>query len=426
MTQNRDYFREFKPHTKLKHALLDAYIVAWAMKLMLGHVSSRLAIIDAMAGEGRDAAGNEGSPLIAARRAVDAMDAARGKTPGLENPKIDVFAIEAEPGPFEKLTRALAPFTADHPDVVRALRGELADHLDDIRRQVGDVLKFYFVDPFGIKGLDAATYPAMLAGSHDEVFVLFSDIGAVRLHGVVTADRADAHDAVREVEAWPNLFPEMDAQRIAEAELAARTTNDALDLTAPASREHLTRALGGEQWLAELEGVDATDRADVFLRMFRNTLVRSGARFVLSLPMRDDAGVKKYVLVHASKSSAAFKTMKEAVSTGLRKGLLSESASNGIIADISVDISALVAALSRSYAGKTISWAGESIGVKAMVLEHSPIFHLQCDELKAALKSAGILVKRERKEVCVFPAETGTARGGGVGTTVPSSPRVSD
>ena len=182
MVSNERHFDEFQPHTRLKHAILDTYIVAWAMKLfMWGKAGDRLAIVDAFAGAGRDEAGNEGSPLIAVRRAREAMAEARGKAPHLTDPKVLVFAIEKHRGRYRALKDNLAQFTSDSPELIRVLEGELADHIDQIGREVGQCPTFFFLDPFGIKGLDAATYPKMFSGRHKEVFALFSDIGAVRL-----------------------------------------------------------------------------------------------------------------------------------------------------------------------------------------------------------------------------------------------------
>ena len=405
MTQNDHHFDEFQPHTKLKHAILDTYIISWAMKLLMGGAGSTLAIVDAFAGQGRDQAGNPGSPVIAARRALEAMAAARGKTPCLHDPKVHVIAIEKKASYHDTLVEVMEPFVRQHPDLIAVHRGELADHIDEILHTTSVAPTFYFLDPFGVKGLDAGTYAKALAGAHNEIFALFADIGATRLHGLITAERADPTDEVERILSPPSLFPEEDSTRIAAAEAAAARANDALDLSIPASRRHLTRALGSEEWVASLECTAAEDRPDAFLRLFCRALIAAGAQYVVTIPMRNDDGHRVYSLVHASKSKAGFATMKEAVCSGLKKTDIGDEARQRLITDLSIDVATLVAALRQALAGRQRPWAdqGAIVGIKTLVLQHTAMFPLQYAELKTSLKDAGILRRIDRKEICVFP-----------------------
>lgn len=403
MTQHEQFFDEFQPHTRLKHTILDTYIVAWAMKLLMwGRAGDRLAIVDAFAGPGRDGAGNEGSPLIAVKRAQQAMLEATRMRPHLR-PKVHVFAIEKNPNRFRQLEAELTSFAQDAPELVRSLRGELSDHIEAIRAETGTSPTFYFLDPFGIKGLDARTYSKMLAGPHNEVFALFADIGAVRLHGLVSAERADASSDIERILSQPSIFPEYDAADIEAAVAEAARSNEALDVSIPASRDHLTRALGGDTWISELEQTRPEDRADTFLRLFRDALLRAGARHVLTVPMRNDLGQRVYALVHASKSVAGVLTMKECVSAGLRRADLSDRARQAIMTDLSVDLEVLIEGLKRDLAGVTIPWAEARSGLRDLLLAHTPLFNFQLDDLKKALKDAGVLQRHARKEVCVLP-----------------------
>ena len=408
MTQHTGHFDEFQPHTRLKHAILDSYIVAWAMKLLMwGMAGDHLVIVDAFAGAGQDKSGNAGSPLIAVRRANEAMAETKRLKPNLD-PKVQVIAIEKKPTLFRQLEQTLAPFVEARPALVRAHLGELAEHIDAIVSEIGSRPAFFFLDPYGIKGLDARTYPKALAGPHNEIFALFSDIGAVRLHGLVTAERADVSDEVAAILEAPSFFPEDDTGRIAETMAGAERTNNALDASIPASREHLTRALGSEEWVSELAAVAAQHRSDTFVSLFQKALLRAGARFVLAVPMRNDAGQRVYELVHASKSRAGLITMKECVSSGLRKSSISTSARDRIVADLSVDVHRLVQALQTAFAGRSIPWAARPDGLKLLVLGHTALFHFQLVDLKSALKQAGVLRRVALKDVCVFPAAPST------------------
>lgn len=404
MTQNAEHFDEFEPHTRLKHAILNAYIPSWANKLLLGGATSRLAIVDAFAGAGRDKAGNDGSPLIAVKRARQVLLDVGARSARRASAMIHVFAIENNATRFRQLEQTLKPYRDAAPDLIHVLQGELSDHVHRIHQIVGDAPSFYFLDPFGIKGLDAATYPAALRGPRNEIFALFADIGAIRLHGLVTADRADAASRIETILASPGLFPELDAAEIESAQAAATRTNDALDASAPASRAHLTRALGSDQWVAEVGQAPASERPNVFLRLFRQALMAAGARNVLTVPMRNDLGRHVYALVHASKSVAGLVAMKESVSAGLRSDLLGERARAAMKGDLAVGVASLLDTIQRQLASLTVPWAEKDTGLRDLLLAHTGLFQFQMDEVKAELRQRGILKRVERKEVCVFPS----------------------
>ena len=185
-------------------------------------------------------------------------------------------------------------------------------------------------------------------------------------------------------------------------------TNEALDASSPASRAHLTRALGGDQWIAALANVPAAGRADAFLRLFMETLVNAGAVHVLSVPMRNEKGRRVYALVHASKAVAGLMAMKEAVSSGLGRQDIPEATREAVRADLRVDTDAILRRLTRALAGDTLPWAEDRCGVRDLVLANTELFGFQMAELKAALKRAGILQRINRKEVCVFPMVAST------------------
>jgi three-Cys-motif partner protein len=373
------------------------------MKLLQGRAGSKLVIVDGFAGQGRDESGNEGSPVIAARRALDAMEAMRHRFG--RSASVKLVAVEKSKHNHDTLCSTMEPFIDPHPGLVNVLHGELSDHIDAIVSAAGPAPAFYFLDPYGIRGLDATTYSKALRGRYNEIFALFADIGATRLHGLITADRADATDEIEEILAAPSLFPDYDSRRIAEAEAAAARTNEALDLSIPASREHLTRALGGEHWVATLEATPADARADAFLELFREALVKAGAQYVLAVPMRNDAGNRVYSLVHASKSRYAYVTMKEAVCDGLRRSDISDGARDRIMADLSVDVAQIAGVVSRALVGRQRRWTddGKRQGIKSLLLQRTAIFPFQVQELKNFLKIGRILRRVEGKEVCVFP-----------------------
>ena len=104
MTQNAEHLELNSRRTRVSSTrYVNAYIPSWATKLLLGGAANRLAIVDAFAGAGRDAAGNDGSPLIAVKRAREVMLDVRGRSARTSNATIHVFAIENNRTRFRQL-----------------------------------------------------------------------------------------------------------------------------------------------------------------------------------------------------------------------------------------------------------------------------------------------------------------------------------
>ncbi len=202
------HFEEFQGHTLLKHLILDKYLKTWANKLLQwGAAGSRIWFVDAFAGEGADKKGNPGSPLIAAKMARDVVQTLRrsGKPSDAD---IRIIAIEKNTSRFGILKSVMEPYAAGADAIARLHHGTLAEIIDDLMTEVGQEPALFFLDPFGVEGLLSELLPPALLGPHNEIFALFSDIGAVRLHAVIATSERDADREVMEVLAQRNLFVE--------------------------------------------------------------------------------------------------------------------------------------------------------------------------------------------------------------------------
>ena len=386
MSQTQDFFDDFQPHTLLKIRILEAYLGAWAMKLIQwGGAGRTLYYIDGFAGPGGDKQGRPGSPVVATRIALRTQAHLRERIP---EATMRVIAIEKLAGLHKSLKEVADGFDVGERGVLRALRGELPDHIDALLAETQGAPTLSFLDPYGVKGLDASTYPKLLSGPCDEMFVLFHEMGAGRLHGVVLARADDIEGQVRDLRATPSLFAEWDddAERVIRERAAERA--EALDLTRPGSRDALRRALGDIDLESELERIPVSDRPDAFLRLFIRRLIDSGAGYVLTLPMRDDDGHRVYSLVYASKSAKGFVTMKEAITTSLNSNVLAAEVCEMIRDDLRVSIPQLVDDLARRFAGRELRWTGDG-GLQSFVLQNTALFHFQKPELLEALTSAG-------------------------------------
>jgi three-Cys-motif partner protein len=356
--------------------------------------------VDGFAGPGQDKAGNPGSPIIAAKIGQQVRDHFRS-TQGV----LRVIAVEANPHNKAQLDSLLSPFNSSDSRCARSFLGSVSDHIDAIIRDIHGGPALFFLDPFGVKGLDARSYPLMLGGAHNEILALFSDIGAVRLRGLVHAniDATAELDALRKS---PSLFPEFDAQVAQDLEKRIGRQRQWLDLLEPAAREAISNALGESHWIDDLRDLPSQEARTELIGRFVQRLFASGAGYVLVVPMRGASGAHKYCLVHASKSLKGFTTMKEVVSQSLNKGGLTDEMRERIRADLSVSLDDLLEALRSHFSTRTIRWSDQQVGVESVrrfLLENTDVFNFQCDEIKRALRRRGWLTRSGRVEVCVFP-----------------------
>jgi three-Cys-motif partner protein len=402
MSSSDDHFERFAGHTLLKHRILRSYLSAWAIKLLQGQRNTDVYFIDAFAGEGRDKEGNPGSPLIAARIAATVGG---NRQPGVEHPRqlLHIYAIENLAKRVCALTECLAPFTPGHPGHVEVRLGELPELVDEILEVTKDAATLYFLDPFGIKGLDASTYPKALRGPQNEIFALFADMGVSRLYGLATAGAFDLGGKIDEIRSTPDLFADWDQHREAVVTRDAQEHRRALDASQPNAQEHLTRALGGTHWKAVLEGQAPAQCGALFLGLFIDKLFQAGAKKVMTMPMRDENGIRVYSLVHASKSGVALETMKEAVSGGLnKKDLVPSEVAAMIRQDLTVPFDRVAAYLRGRFGGRPVFWSEE---VKPALLTETAVFHFQATEIRKQLQQEGWLERGAKgKVICRIPA----------------------
>ena len=410
MTRSRDHFETFEDHTLLKHAVLRAYLFMWAFKLLQRPgAPNRVIFVDSFAGPGKDNAGHDGSPTIACQVAQQ-VRGALAKRGALASARMVVVAVEPNPKYYRALVAQLDPFRMLEGDHVHIYQGTASEHVDTIVARAKDRPTLYFLDPFGVDGLDATAYPKMLMGPQNEIFALFSDMGAVRLRGVVHATNDDLDQQLADLRGSPSFFPELDRSDKEEIFTELNRRQVERDRTAPAARAAITRALGDDSWIADLADMEPGAAREELVWRFVKKLIQSGASFVQVIPMRDAAGHRKYCLVHASKSLKAWTTMKTAVSDGLRRPEFSEKMLARICSDLAQPVEAIVNWLAKRFGGREIRWTGrkgkDAGTVKRVMLDETGVFDFQCDDIKEALRARGWFVRRKAGEFCKFPADS--------------------
>lgn len=138
------FFERRREWSQRKHEVFQGYVPQYAR--ILGKRRGRVYLVDAFAGAGSYGTGEGrvlGSPLLAAQIAAD-LAAAKGAY------DLRCINVEADKRAFADLganTGVYAPFVTN-------VQGRFMDHIDDILKTVGLAPTLFFLDPFGVGGLE--------------------------------------------------------------------------------------------------------------------------------------------------------------------------------------------------------------------------------------------------------------------------------
>lgn len=258
----RDTVWESKKHTRAKHEILKGYLGAWFP--ILAQSRHRIVYIDGFAGPGIYTDGEEGSPVVALRTA-------------LEHPRrgsfneIVFWFIEHNKKRHAKLGEVLQ---TKFPDIknkdgdqvqYHVVHGEFSksieEVLDEIESQNQNLAPtFAFIDPFGFSNMPMRTVKRILGYLSCEVMITFMD-GYIRRF----------HDELRE---------------------------DALD-----------EIYGTTEWRQISE-----PNADItYVDLYKQELKKAGAKYVMTFEMKGSSGTGIYNLVYATKNIKGMEVMKNAM-----------------------------------------------------------------------------------------------------------------
>lgn len=217
--------------TESKHLVLRKYLDGWFP--ILGSFSGKLLFVDAFAGPGEYAGGEEGSPIIA-------LDCVRNHRQQGRLQKVEVFClfIEKDGVRANHLQNLLRQQSTIPMTKYRVLSGESEETITDLLDAIdshGKVLapSFFMIDPFGIKGSTMEMFRKILMNDRSEIFFSFM------------------YEPIRR---W-----------IAE----------------PAFRKHLTALFGTDEWRKALSIEEGDERKRFVHGLFREQLKKNGARFVV-------------------------------------------------------------------------------------------------------------------------------------------------
>jgi three-Cys-motif partner protein len=259
--RERRFFTTHREWQWIKHLILGDYLRPWAAKV--GFRDDEIFVVDAFAGAGTYVDPNtgehsDGSPVIAARRAL----AYREERP---NKAMRVICVERNAAN----RRALEERVRGFGDLVEVLPGTFAANVGAISRRIGRAPVLVLLDPFGVKGIDAATCQQLLhrTGKTD-VFVIAGFSFVHRTGGQLNADRT----------------PRVDIPGAA------------------ANVANVDAFFGGAAWrVIATSGWETGQRESAYLRLYFEDVLGARYEYKLSYPVRRAFNAPpRYWIVHAS------------------------------------------------------------------------------------------------------------------------------
>lgn len=270
-----EFFEEANDASRHKLAILSKYLKPLAYKIGSGW--PQLWIVDGFAGAGEykpDANGvaQPGSPRITAVWAKD-LERTRGQQ------VLRCINVESHPKVYETLRANLAPWK----DLIDFRPGEFAARLDGILETIGAAPAFFFLDPFGVNGIEMHLLERILARpSHTtELLIHFSDKSFKRMAG-----HLDDNERRSQV-----------GRAVADAKVA-----------------RLDAVIGSKLWQRIWldKGRTTDERIGAIQDLYCSQLRERGFRYANRIPMRDIHGKRaRYTLVFATNSAHGIDMMSD-------------------------------------------------------------------------------------------------------------------
>jgi three-Cys-motif partner protein len=176
-----------KRQTQIKHAILEDYLWAWIK--ILGKKRALLYYIDGFAGPGQYKEKGEikpGSPVIAIDTYIDHRE--KG-----EQYELRFINVEKKRNSWQELEESTSKYK--HRVYVKNILGEFLDNIDDILKEIGNDFGFFFIDPFGISGIEFAELERIFKREETEILLNFSYDGLQRCIGQL--ENVDHYDEKR-------------------------------------------------------------------------------------------------------------------------------------------------------------------------------------------------------------------------------------
>jgi hypothetical protein len=294
--------------------------------------------------------------------------------------------------------------------VAEVRHGRLQDIIGKVMPflQKYDAPALFFLDPFGVHGLDAKLLPEILKVSRTEILLLFSDEGAVRLAGKAEAKVPTRAELLAERRdgrlSFGDAFDaEVDEQDRLDVEqiIAGHASN-------PRAAEILDLTFGGRDWRKIVESTPAAERRKALVKLYTEVLKDAGATYVLPFAVTTAGGRHKYTLMHASTHSSAFAAMKDAMHRAHNNrersdkeqdlfgasGVELVNNANDRAFSSGADFHDVAKQIQAVFRGQLVHWTGRNADdstISGYALRHTPLLKHELPSLESELVRCGFM-----------------------------------
>jgi three-Cys-motif partner protein len=158
---------DIEQHTKAKHEILERYLDAWFP--ILAKFNQRIIYLDGFCGPGRYKGGEDGSPIIAIKKALNHFQK-------LKDREISFIFIDERKDRIDHLKSEIAsmaiPSNFSIYTEVSEFEKTVGQILNDLKsKNLNIAPTFAFIDPFGFKGIPFSLVKELLSNPKTEVFI---------------------------------------------------------------------------------------------------------------------------------------------------------------------------------------------------------------------------------------------------------------
>lgn len=253
-------------HTEGKHIILRHYLKAWYR--IVGSRFPKIFFLDGYAGPGEYSKGEDGSPIIALREAMNFLDYCDSNR--IAKPEIHMKFIEKDPNTFEFLTKKISGINIKKEIKIDLVNSTFEDAGTDVEamllsKEFKGMPSFLFIDPFGYN-LSFELLQKLMNCNKCEVFINF-------------------------MYEFVNRFMRRAGQE-----------------------QVLTRLFGGDEWRRINEQtLSPGKRKQAIQNLYQSQLEKHAATYVRSFEMKGDRGTTKYFLYYGTNHRLGLEKMKEAM-----------------------------------------------------------------------------------------------------------------
>lgn len=187
-TQNsNEFFAELKEWSERKLRILEKYLDPFVKILGSTRTGGQVYYVDAFAGAGIYEDGSQGS-------AIRAAELARQYRSENKTYQLKCINVEADRQSFQNLQAN----TQKYDDLVLNLFGTFSENAEQILNQISDSPALFFLDPFGVKGINWRTLKKIIhRNAVTDLWIRFDHTAVRRLDGTFSSTHAGASKTFR-------------------------------------------------------------------------------------------------------------------------------------------------------------------------------------------------------------------------------------